>query len=144
MCAACAIPEAANRTLSAHDHNLIKEYELGRVVAPGRDPGGSDHARRKKMLKHVVLMKFKTDVGQVDIAELQRSLAELPGNIPEILGFEFGRDVVRSQRSYDFALVSSFADLEALKRYQVHPAHQNALKLVLRMCDSIVAVDFLQ
>ena len=96
------------------------------------------------MLKHVVLMKFKADVVEKDISDLERGLGALPEQIPEILGYEFGRDVVRSERSYDFALLSSFADLEALKRYQVHPGHQIVLKQVLRMCDSILAVDFLQ
>jgi hypothetical protein len=96
------------------------------------------------MLKHVVLMKFKTDVGEKDISDLEMGLGVLPEKIPEILGYEFGRDVVRSERSYDFALVSSFGDLEALQRYQVHPDHQTVLKQVLRICDSILAVDFLQ
>ena len=96
------------------------------------------------MLKHVVLMKFKADVVEKDIADLERGLGALSEKIPEILGYEFGRDVVRSERSYDFALLSSFADLEALKRYQVQPDHQIVLKQVLRMCDSILAVDFLQ
>jgi hypothetical protein len=96
------------------------------------------------MLKHVVLMKFKADVVEKDISDLERGLGTLPEKIPEILGYEFGRDVVGSERSYDFALLSSFADLEALKRYQVQPDHQIVLKQVLRMCDSILAVDFLQ
>ena len=96
------------------------------------------------MLKHVVFMKFKADVVEKDISDLERGLGALPEKIPEILGYEFGRDVVRSERSYDFALLSSFADLEALKRYQVQSDHQIVLKQVLRMCDSILAVDFLQ
>jgi hypothetical protein len=96
------------------------------------------------MLKHVVLMKFKLDIGAQDISDLESGLGALPGKIPEILEYEFGRDVVGSQRSYDFALVSSFADLEALRYYQNHPDHQVVLKQVLRICDSILAVDFLQ
>jgi hypothetical protein len=94
------------------------------------------------MLKHVVFMKFKTNIGNAEISDLERGLAGLPAVISEIQDFVFGRDVIRSERSYDFALVSAFADLDAFKRYQVHPSHQAVLKKVLAMCDSILAVDF--
>jgi hypothetical protein len=94
------------------------------------------------MVKHVVFMKFKAGVGDTEIRDLERGLAALPPVIVEIQEYAFGRDVVRSDRSYDFALVSAFADLDALKRYQVHPNHQEVVKKVVALCDSILAVDF--
>jgi hypothetical protein len=94
------------------------------------------------MLKHVVFMKFNTGVSEASIQDLEKSLAVLPAAIPEIRQYEFGRDVLHSERSYDFALVSAFEDLEALKRYQVHPEHVIVLTKVRAMCDSILAVDF--
>ena len=94
------------------------------------------------MLKHIVFMKFKATVDEAQIGDLERSLAALPPLIGEIREYVFGRDVVRSERSYDFALVSAFNDLDTLKRYQVHPSHQEVLKKVVAMCDSILAVDF--
>lgn len=94
------------------------------------------------MLKHVVFMKFKPGTPEANIADLQKGLGALPAVIPEIKGYEFGRDVVHSERSYDFALVSAFEDLAAMKRYQTHPDHVVVLKKVLEMCESIVAVDF--
>jgi len=94
------------------------------------------------MLRHVVFFKFKDGVRQEEIADLESSLAELPDAIPEILSYEFGRDVVRSERSYDLALVSTFRDLEALQRYQKHPDHQIVLTKVNNLCESVLAVDF--
>lgn len=94
------------------------------------------------MLKHVVFMKFKEGTPEGQISELERLLAGLPAVIPEIKLYEFGRDVVRSERSYDFCLVSAFENLDALKRYQVHPAHVAVLNLVREICSSILAVDF--
>jgi hypothetical protein len=94
------------------------------------------------MLKHVVFMKFKAGIDDAQISDLEKGLAGLPACIPEIQGYEFGRDVVHSERSYDFALVSAFADLDAMKRYQVHPDHQVVVKQVVSMCDSLLAVDF--
>jgi len=97
---------------------------------------------RVNMLKHLVFMKFKATVDDSQISDLEQSLAALPAVIAEIREYVFGRDVVKSDRSYDFALVSAFADLDALKRYQVHPDHQVVVKKVVALCDSILAVDF--
>ena len=94
------------------------------------------------MLRHVVFFKFKKRVREGEIADLEQSLAALPPVIPEILSYEFGRDVVRSERSYDLALISSFANLESMQRYQEHPDHQVVLKKVRELCESVLAVDF--
>ncbi|MGZ6291465.1 MAG: Dabb family protein [Syntrophales bacterium] len=94
------------------------------------------------MIKHIVFMKFKTGVTERDIADLEKAMAKLPGKIPEIKEYQFGRDIVRSERSYDFALVSAFEDLEALKRYQPHPDHLPVLTKVKEICENILAVDF--
>ncbi|MGD1151629.1 MAG: Dabb family protein [Syntrophales bacterium] len=94
------------------------------------------------MIKHVVFMKFKAGVTEKDIADLEKAMAKLPGRIPEIKEYQFGRDIVRSERSYDFTLVSAFEDLDALKRYQPHPDHLPVPAKVKEMCETILVVDF--
>jgi len=94
------------------------------------------------MISHVVLMKFKPGVSEVDIEELEKMLNELPNKITEIHAYEFGRDLVRSQRSYDFALTALFANLETLDRYQTHPQHQPLIKKIQEISESVVTVDF--
>ncbi len=94
------------------------------------------------MLTHVVLFKFKSGTTEDKIQQLVTGLGELPGIIDEIREFRFGRDVVKSERSYDLGLVSSFDDREALQRYQVHPDHQKVVAHVKTIASSVVAVDF--
>jgi len=94
------------------------------------------------MINHVVLIKFKPDVKDDEIDDLEKSLDDLPNQIVEIQAFEFGRDLIHSERSYDFALVSLFANLEALRRYQEHPAHLKALQKINRLSENLLAVDF--
>jgi hypothetical protein len=94
------------------------------------------------MLKHVVFMKFKEGITEAEISSLEKGLGALPAKIPEIKGFQFGRDVVHSERSHDFALVSDFENMEAMKRYQVHPDHVPVVGMVRSMSASILAVDF--
>jgi quinol monooxygenase YgiN len=94
------------------------------------------------MLKHVVFFKFKPEAEEAGIADLQQSLTALDGVIPEIREFLVGRDVIRSERSFDLALISAFDDLAAMQRYQVHPAHQAVVAKVKALCSSVAAVDF--
>lgn len=94
------------------------------------------------MIQHIVMMEFKPEVTAADIDALEAKMEALPNIISEIFTYEFGRDVLRSERSSDFALVSSFANLDALKTYQVHPAHRELLAMLKPMCASIRIVDF--
>jgi hypothetical protein len=94
------------------------------------------------MISHVVLMKFKPGVSEVDIEELEKILNDLPNKITEIHAYEFGRDLVRSPRSYDFALTALFANIESLDRYQTHPQHQPLIKKIQEICESFITVDF--
>jgi hypothetical protein len=94
------------------------------------------------MIQHMVMFKLKADVSEAAFAELEQRLADLPRQIAEIQSLDFGLDVVRSERSYDFGLLAGFKDLEALKRYQEHPEHQEVLKSLKAFAEQIVAVDF--
>ena len=49
---------------------------------------------------------------------------------------------MRSERSFDFALVSSFADMDALKRYNDHPDHQSVLAIGRNIIEKALAVDY--
>jgi hypothetical protein len=94
------------------------------------------------MLNHLVLMKFKSDVSNSDIETLEKKLDDLPNTIPQIHMYEFGRDVIGSERSYDFGIVSLFANSESLRQYQKHPEHQKVLELIGSICESVITVDF--
>ncbi len=94
------------------------------------------------MLRHIVLLKFKPDTKETQKNELESELKALPGKIPEIKGYEMGFDVIQSPRSYDFGLLATFENIDALKVYQQHPQHVKVLNKVLEICDGIIAVDF--
>lgn len=94
------------------------------------------------MIKHLVLFRFREDAGNAAIEAIVSGLKGLPALIADIHSFEVGRDILRSERSYDLALVSDFADLAALERYQVHPEHQKVVALVKQAASSVVAVDY--
>ena len=94
------------------------------------------------MITHIVLFKFKPETTEAEVQKLAEGLGGLPQLIEEIREFRFGTDVVRSERSYDLGLVSSFEDLDALQRYNVHPEHQKVVAQVKAIATNVVAVDF--
>lgn len=94
------------------------------------------------MITHLVLFKFKPETSAAQIQQLVEGLGKLPQAIEEIREFRFGTDVIRSERSYDLGLVSSFEDLDALQRYQIHPEHQKVVAHVKAIASSVLAVDF--
>lgn len=93
------------------------------------------------MIKHVVLAKFKPGVTREEIDGLRNSLAALPKVIPEIKGYDFGEDE-RPDKSFDFALVSTFESGEALKRYLTQPDHVVVGKYIRSLCEDLRIMDF--
>jgi hypothetical protein len=94
------------------------------------------------MITHVALLKFKPGTGDAEIRALEALLDDLPNQITEIQMCEFGRDIVHAARSYDFALVSLFANRPALERYQAHSAHQPVVEKIKALCADVITVDF--
>ena len=94
------------------------------------------------MVTHIVFFKFG-DPALDKIAETRNRLLNMNGKIPGIRHFEVGVDVVRSERSYDLALLVSFDTLADLKAYQEHPLHAGeVVPHVKSVCSSIIAVDY--
>ena len=91
------------------------------------------------MITHVVSWKL-ADPG--DVEEVARRLQALADEIPEIRSMVVGVNIVPSERAHDLVLISTFDDLDALGRYQVHPAHVPVVAFVRARATSAVAVDF--
>lgn len=94
------------------------------------------------MITHIVFFKFDEPTSS-NIAATRGMLLAMSGKIPVIRHIEVGIDIVRSERSYDLALVTRFDSLADLQSYQVHPYHADeVLPHVKTVCSSIVAVDY--
>jgi hypothetical protein len=94
------------------------------------------------LITHIVFFKLKEPASS-NIAELQKLLISMTGKIPMLRHIEVGIDQIRSERSYDVALLTRFDSLEDLNSYQLHPFHANeVLPYVKSACSSVVAVDY--
>lgn len=93
------------------------------------------------MIKHIVFFKLK-DRSPESIAATVAVLRNMEGKIPQLISIEVGADVVRSERSFDIALVTEVASLEDLQAYQVHPAHKEVIAHINEVKEVSYAVDY--
>lgn len=93
------------------------------------------------MITHVVLFRLK-DRSAENIERTRVELMALKDRIPVLRSFEAGSDVVRSERSYDVALIARFDNLEDLDAYRVHPEHLKVVDFIAEVKESAVAVDY--
>lgn len=93
------------------------------------------------MLRHVVFFKLKNPTPEV-LQETKNVLMNMKGKIPELLDIEVGIDVVRSERSFDVALITTFESLDTMNAYQVNPIHVEVGKYIATVRESSAAVDY--
>ena len=94
------------------------------------------------MITHIVFFKL-TDPSAANVQATVDKLRSMDGKIDLLRHLEVGVDVIRSERSYDIALVTKFDSLDALQAYQVHPYHAGEVVPHMKsVCSSIVAVDY--
>lgn len=60
------------------------------------------------MIRHIILFQFRDPEACIPTA--REKLHSMQAHIPEILSMETGADIMHSGRSYDMALIATFAD----------------------------------
>lgn len=91
------------------------------------------------MITHIVFFKL-LDKGNIE--KTRQVLSDMEGKISVLRHFEVGVDVLKSERSYDLALLAKFDSLEDLQIYQDHPVHQEVIKYIGTVKESVFAVDY--
>jgi hypothetical protein len=93
------------------------------------------------LITHIVFFKLK-DRSPESIEQARAVLAAMEGNVPMLRDLEVGVDVLKTERSYDIALVTRFDSLADLDAYQKHPYHVEVANYMAGVRDSAVAVDY--
>ncbi|MDQ1124550.1 Dabb family protein [Microbacterium trichothecenolyticum] len=96
-------------------------------------------------IRHIVLWKLAADDADtraLHAEQISERLQGLVGVVTEIEHLEVGQNVAFPHSNWDVALVSEFADVEALQRYQVHPAHQEVAAFVRSVVAERSSVDY--
>jgi len=97
-----------------------------------------------KLLRHVVLFKFKSELAPKQVEEVVEAFGALKSKIDTIEDFEWGTDVSVENRAEGFThcFFVSFRDQAGRDTYLPHPAHQEFIKLVGPRIDKVLVIDY--
>jgi heme-degrading monooxygenase HmoA len=98
----------------------------------------------RKVLRHIVLYKFKPEVKDEQVQEVIAAFNALPSKIDTIIGYEHGLNVSHEGKSDDLThcFVVTFASEKDRDDYIKHPAHQEYVKVVRDRREKVIVVDF--
>ena len=100
------------------------------------------------MIRHIVLMKCKSDAPKEEIEQVFAALAALKESIPGIVAFEAGENNSPEgvARGYTHAFTMDFVDEQARDAYLPHPEHEKVKVMIRRIRnespESVLVVDF--
>src|ERR1044071_2367946 len=97
----------------------------------------------KRNVKHIAFFKFKADRTPEQLAEVWRIIEDLPKRIPGILDLTWGpnNSTEGLSKGFTHSFVMLFEDLAARDAYLPHPAHQEAVRLVVPQLDDVIVCD---
>jgi hypothetical protein len=101
-------------------------------------------SKESKMLRHVVLFKFKDSATPAQVQEVEDAFKALPSKIKEIKGFEWGTNnsPEHLNQGLTHCFFLSFESEKDRDAYLPHPAHKEFGKLLGPYLDKVVVVDY--
>ena len=98
----------------------------------------------KKMLRHVVLFKFKDSATPAQVKEVEDAFRKLPSKIKEVKGFEWGTNNSPEGLAQGFTHVFfvTFEGEAAREVYLPHPEHKAFVKVLEPHLDKVLVVDY--
>lgn len=98
----------------------------------------------EKLLRHVVLFKFKESATEADIKKIVKEFKELPNKIDGIVDFEWGTDISPEGLSdgYTHSFLVSFKDEKSRDEYLPHPAHKAFGAIVGPHLEKVLVIDY--
>jgi hypothetical protein len=98
----------------------------------------------EKLLRHVVLFKFKEGTTPQQIKQVEDAFRALPSKINLIKGFEWGTNVSPENlaQGYTHCFFLNFTSDKDRDAYLVHPAHKDFGKLLGPYLDKVTVIDF--
>ena len=98
----------------------------------------------KKMLRHVVMFKFKDGTTPSQVKEVEDAFRKLPTQIKEIKGYEWGINNSPEGHSQGFThcFFLSFDDEAGRATYLPHPDHKAFGKVLGPYLDKVLVVDY--
>lgn len=101
-------------------------------------------APRERVLKHLVLYKFKEDQSPAQVQEVIDTFAGLVKKVDSIVALEHGANVSKEGKSEGLThgFCVTFKDEAGLAAYLKHPAHDHYVSVVKDRREKVVVFDY--
>ncbi len=101
-------------------------------------------AAAEKVLRHVVMFKFKDGTRPEQIQTVEKAFEALPARITTIAGFEWGTNISTENLSQGFThcFIVTFKSAEDRDGYLPNPAHKEFAATAGKYLDKVLVVDF--
>lgn len=98
----------------------------------------------EKLLRHVVLFKFKDGSSPEDVKKVEDAFRALPSKIKEVKDFEWGTNNSPENLNQGFThcFFVSFASEKDREVYLPHPAHKAFVDVLKPHLDKVLVVDY--
>ncbi|MEX1039821.1 MAG: Dabb family protein [Pirellulaceae bacterium] len=116
---------------------LISVVGFSHAEEPDSDPP-------KKLLRHVVVFKFKEDASEEDIKKVEEAFRALPKQIKEIHDFEWGvnNSPEMLNKGFTHCFLVTFASEKDRDAYLPHPEHEKFVALLRPHLEDAFVVDY--
>ena len=116
------------------------------VVACVTDPAGADDPKHEtpRVLRHVVMFKFKDSSSAADIKTVAEAFAELPKKIDAIKDFEWGVNNSPEEHDKGFTHIFfvTFVDEAGRAAYLPHPEHKAFVEVLKPHMADVCVLDY--
>ena len=101
-------------------------------------------AGQKRVLRHVVLFKYKAEATPAQIQDVEKNFLALKGKIKTVLDIEAGNNVSIENMNQGFtdAFMVTFADEAGRAAYLPHPDHKKFAGSLGPVIDKVLVIDF--
>ena len=101
-------------------------------------------SKNEKVLRHVVLFKFKDTSTAADVKKVEDAFAELATKLPQIKGYEWGKNnsPENLNQGLTHCFLLTFSSEKDRDAYLVHPDHKAFGKVLGPHLDKVTVVDY--
>lgn len=111
---------------------------------PAKESTSESQTADQKMLRHVVLLKFKDSSSVEEVKTVENAFRNLKNEIPEIKDFEWGTNNSPEglDNGFTHAFFVSFTSEEDRAVYLPHPKHKEFVDILTPHLDKVLVIDY--
>lgn len=124
---------------------LMGLLAMGCISVRGNVSVKDDDTHSAKVLRHVVLFKFKPGTTEADIEKVKQAFLNLKSGIDTVRNIEAGKDISTEnlQQGFTHCFIVTFEDTAGRDTYLHHPVHNEFVKLAGPYLDQALVIDFI-